>query len=464
MKHLYISLALLLVISFISAQNNVGIGTSDPQQSLEIEGNGNQYIRVHTLDVGASAAGLELIRASEFSGTDWKIVNQGGVLEFRDALDNFNTAGDLNAVITSSGNFGLGTASPLAHLDVSGSGDQRIRVHSTGFGGGDAGLDLIRGGEFDGTDWRILNDGGVFKIMDNLDNFTTPGDENLRITNSGNVGIGEQAPNSRLQVYGNSFINASSGGNMFRVGSSTGSYLAFDNNEIAGKNNSNGSSLLYLQYWGGNLSLCDNNDGKVGIGTSSPSAKLQITDGVDASLSAHGFLVMGALTGTNMVLDNNEIQARNNGAAASMFLQASGGDLLISPFETGQVGIGISSAANLPDPSYLLAVDGKAIMEEIRVEMSGSWPDYVFEDSYPLKSLDELEKHILEHKHLPGIPKGSLIAQEGFDLGDMQRRVVEKVEELTLYVIELNKGMEELKHENQLLKHEILLLRDTVKK
>jgi hypothetical protein len=233
--------------------------------------------------------------------------------------------------------------------------------------------------------------------------------------------------------------------------------VAFDNNEIAAKNSSHAAALLYLQYWGGNLSLCFDDPGKVGIGTSTPVSKLQITDGVDASLAGHGYLVLGPTTSNNMVFDDNEIQARSSGAASTLNLQASGGDLLITPFETGQVGIGISSAANLPDASYLLAVDGKAIFEEVRVEVSGSWPDYVFLDTYDLMPLADLEHHISTQGHLPGIPRAVTVESEGFDLGEMQRKVIEKVEELTLYMIEMNKSLEALKKENELLRNEINL-------
>ena len=90
---------------------------------------------------------------------------------------------------------------------------------------------------------------------------------------------------------------------------------------------------------------------------------------------------------------------------------------------------------------YNLSVAGKIIAEEMRVQLKASWPDYVFADDYKLMPIEELEKSIRQNKHLPNIPSAaSVTAEKGFDLGDMNKRLLEKVEELTLYIIELNKG------------------------
>lgn len=96
---------------------------------------------------------------------------------------------------------------------------------------------------------------------------------------------------------------------------------------------------------------------------------------------------------------------------------------------------------------YRLSVDGKIMAEEIRVQNSAAWPDYVFTDTYELKSLKEVEKHINEKHHLPGIPSAATIEADGLHLGDMQIRMMEKIEELTLYIIEQNKRIEKLEKE-----------------
>lgn len=422
----------------------VGIGTNSPARKLDIQGSADQYLRIHTTSAGTSAAGIELIRSSEFSGTDWRITNEGGTLRFYDAINNFNGPADLNMTMTSSGNVGIGTDGPQSRLHVAGADDQFIKVQRTTAGTGMAGIDLLRASEFSATDWRIVNDGGILKFLDATDNFLSgSGDLNMVITQAGNVGIGTESPQAPLHVLGTQLVNETGSG-FFQVGTPNGLHLRFDNNEILARNGDN-PSTLFLQFWSGNLSLVNNPSGRVGVGTTAPQSKMHITGGTEVTLGGGGELVLGATTSANLAMDGNEIQARNNGSASALFLQPEGGDVLLVPFETGQVGIGVINSANMPSDQYLLAVDGRVICEEVRVEISEAWPDYVFTKDYALTPLPELEKLIAEHGHLPGIPSAATIESEGFDLGDMQRRMVEKVEELTLYVIALQKEIDALK-------------------
>ena len=93
---------------------------------------------------------------------------------------------------------------------------------------------------------------------------------------------------------------------------------------------------------------------------------------------------------------------------------------------------------------YLLSVDGKVICEELRIQNSTIWPDYVFNEDYKLKSLDELEKEIQAANHLPGVPSAEEVKENGVAVGEMQRIMMEKIEELTLYVIQLKKENDKL--------------------
>ena len=106
----------------------------------------------------------------------------------------------------------------------------------------------------------------------------------------------------------------------------------------------------------------------------------------------------------------------------------------------GAVGIGTTTIPS----GYKLAVDGKAIMEEVKVEVSGSWPDHVFHDDHQISSLENTESYIRENKHLPGIPSAEEVKEDGVSLGEMNAKLLEKIEELTLHVIELNKKNGEL--------------------
>ena len=88
--------------------------------------------------------------------------------------------------------------------------------------------------------------------------------------------------------------------------------------------------------------------------------------------------------------------------------------------------------------------------KKIRVtSQPGSFPDYVFKTNYELRSLSELNAFIKEHGHLPNIPKAAEVEKNGQDLGLIQQKLLEKIEELTLYVIDLKKEIDTLKSEKK---------------
>lgn len=87
--------------------------------------------------------------------------------------------------------------------------------------------------------------------------------------------------------------------------------------------------------------------------------------------------------------------------------------------------------------------EGKVVCRELKVE-TATWPDYVFEKDYHLLSLPELENFISENNHLPGIAPASEMQADGISVGEMQTKLMEKIEELTLYVIDLQKQNNDL--------------------
>ncbi|HNO70542.1 MAG TPA: hypothetical protein PKO16_02090 [Bacteroidia bacterium] len=108
----------------------------------------------------------------------------------------------------------------------------------------------------------------------------------------------------------------------------------------------------------------------------------------------------------------------------------------------GNVGIGTTSPG-----SFKLAVEGKIGAREFKVTAASPWPDYVFESSHKLMSINDLENYLSKNKHLPNIPSAQDIQEDsGVNLGDMQIKHLEKTEELYLYIIELNKKIEMLEN------------------
>jgi hypothetical protein len=93
-------------------------------------------------------------------------------------------------------------------------------------------------------------------------------------------------------------------------------------------------------------------------------------------------------------------------------------------------------------------VEGRIGASEIKVSLQRPWPDYVFAKEYKLPSLYEVESFIQKNQHLPGIPSSRELSEAGgVELGDMTSKLLEKIEQLTLYVIELKKENEAIKAE-----------------
>lgn len=112
-------------------------------------------------------------------------------------------------------------------------------------------------------------------------------------------------------------------------------------------------------------------------------------------------------------------------------------------FVAGNVGVGVTDTKG-----YKLAVGGSMVTESIKVKLKTAWPDYVFAPEYKLPSLQEVEAHIKQHQHLPDMPSAKEVAAEGLDLGEMNKKLLQKVEELTLYILRQEKRIASLEQKN----------------
>ncbi|MCX7605961.1 MAG: hypothetical protein N2170_01680 [Bacteroidia bacterium] len=117
-----------------------------------------------------------------------------------------------------------------------------------------------------------------------------------------------------------------------------------------------------------------------------------------------------------------------------------------------------SSDANHSEDKFILYGDGRGhatapftfeapiqVREIYAKEGQTKWPDYVFAPNYPLPSLSDVAKHIEKYRHLPGLPSAEEVRKKGYSLLDVQTALVEKVEELTLYVLSLQRQVDSLK-------------------
>lgn len=126
----------------------------------------------------------------------------------------------------------------------------------------------------------------------------------------------------------------------------------------------------------------------------------------------------------------------------------SGNDIYNS--NSGSVGIGTS---DLSDNNYKLFVETGVRTRKVRVDQV-TWPDYVFSPGYKLLTLRELEQYLKIHSHLPEVPSACEVEEKGIDLGDTQALLLKKIEELTLYIIDIGKRVDALEAENARLKEE----------
>jgi hypothetical protein len=244
----------------------------------------------------------------------------------------------------------------------------------------------------------------------------TSGLTRMSVTVNGNIGMGTVSPDERLHLRGE---NGNDGRVNIRLGrwASVGeTYSALAT--IIGTNvKASNATLNRMEFIETNV-----NGGKA--------IKMQFDEGI----SFHTYL--GGVTAGNQFTGYERMRIDNN----------------------GNVAIGTT------DPKgYKLAVAGKAIAEEIVVKLQSNWPDYVFEKDYNLRPLAEVEDYINQNKHLPEVPAAKEMEQNGINVGEMNLLLLKKVEELTLYVIELMKENEAQRKQNEIQQEEIDLLKSKTK-
>ncbi len=277
---------------------------------------------------------------------------------------------------------------------------------------------------------------------------------------SGNVGIGTTAPGEKLIVLGSttsSFNSTAKPIALFAQDATNtrGIYLGFDASGQTGIiSSSTGGAPSNTAFWNFNGSYWAEHmrltsAGYLGIGTSTPSATLDVAGSIQTNrLSTNGDLA-------NIIIRNSNAAATTGDARASIWLDNDGKFKLRSV--TGY-GIAFRNTSNTADilhindsgmaigaalpTGYMLAVNGKVITKEVRVD--ASWADYVFDDSYKLKSIPEVEAFIKANHHLPDVPSAVDVEKNGVHLGETSSLLLKKIEELTLYLIEKDKQMKDL--------------------
>jgi hypothetical protein len=240
----------------------------------------------------------------------------------------------------------------------------------------------------------------------------------MTIMAGGNIGVGTTTPADKFVVVGTTTIGDSG---LISLGDAVQNY----NNVTT---NSSGSLLI-----GDNLSFKDANT----------NSNVLVTPKTHGAMSGAGILIGGNAAA------NNGVNGNDIGFFTMPPASVTGGATYIaSPAlilkSSGNVGIGTAN------PNYPLTVNGTIEAKEVIVQTG--WSDFVFAPNYRLAPLSEVDAAIKADHHLPGIPSAQQVAEHGISLGDMQARLLAKIEELTLRQIEQDKRIQRLEEENRQLR------------
>lgn len=256
----------------------------------------------------------------------------------------------------------------------------------------------------------------------------------MTISGLGNVGIGTATPGDRLHVKvsgSDSGISLDDGGlnynPVFTISRAGVPRLSLSATSLVGTVSGRGGNGLALSGNWTSQDMFIAANGNVGIGTSTPSNTLDVRSG--GSSTAIGLLTSSQAADALRLMNADGSLRISNGTTANLL------NLVY-----GNVGIGTTN------PTQKLSVNGTIRAKEVIVETTG-WSDYVFADNYVLQPLAEVEAHIKTNKHLPGIPSANEVAETGIGVGEMQAKLLAKIEELTLHQIEQEKEIRRLNQE-----------------
>ena len=301
---------------------------------------------------------------------------------------------------------------------------------------------------------------------------TAIGYKALEKNNSGSFNLSSGAYSSAINESGSYNVSLGYGADYFNNGGSNNVVIGYSAGRGASGNNKSGnifighkagysesgSNKLYIHnsesstplIYGDFSSLKLGFNAQTGIGTTNPIGNFQVHD----PDSHHNVMYLTPMSNTG---DSSSIFfAEDDDAETGMYWMYDGygnrmelrgktsygsfGPHILIKRNSGDIAIGGENFA----AGYKLSIEGKVICEEVRVSLNEDWPDYVFGDDYSLLPITALEKHINEKGHLPNIPAAEEIQSSGIELGEMQRLMMEKIEELSLYIIQQEKRITEL--------------------
>lgn len=275
-----------------------------------------------------------------------------------------------------------------------------------------------------------------------------------------NTFLGQEAGKSNTTGLANTFVGFFAGGNNVLGGRNSffGSAAGAANNgngnsffgDQAGRENTTGSNN---SFFGNDAGVNNKGNRNVFLGSFAGQQHKTGDNNVFLGYAAginnigQGNVYLGYSAGGLTTDESNALRISNQGLKT----------LILGDFAKNRVGIGVHDLNKL-DSSAALTVAGKIHSRAIHVSRQAG-ADFVFANDYKLTNLEELEQFVKNRKHLPEIPSEAAMIKNGLDVGDFQIKLLQKVEELTLYMIEQNKAMKSLRAKYQQVSQELKALK-----
>jgi len=252
------------------------------------------------------------------------------------------------------------------------------------------------------------------------DSWTTSGDSTWLTNLNGRVGIGFSNPSALLHVAKSMTepmitiqnLGANGGATYRMTDNASGGDWKFKSTGSGGfkiRDHANSLNVIFIEANSAPNAIYIANGGNIGMGTLNPEQKLDVN---------------GNFKADTLFGDGSQLSGINSGLWTNI------GDTIA--WCNHKVGIGVSN------PESKLVVDGLITAKAVKVTYDG-WADFVFADNYKLRKLEEVENFIKIHKHLPGVPSEKEITENGATLGEIDAILLQKIEEMILYIIELKK-------------------------